>query len=156
MSENQRDEGAVLRKRFWRLPPQAYHQLITSRTLRTLRETFFCGLTSAIQNGFRLTQYSISPFKRFGSPSANCVIPLTAFAPLPPFITLRTLREFSLAGGTPANRTQPCAYAIQSVTSLTSFAPLPPFIFSQLATFPKKLFSNRVLQLIFQFGIIRK
>ena len=130
-----------LRMRFLEASAANVHQLITSRTLRTLREAF---LRFTHTHGFTLvarlsgTSFaSLSPLppfnnlwtlreaffcehpprsrvvfgcvnlvcaiQTFGSPSANCVIPLPLVAPLPPFIFVR----FAYAPGSPAPSISP-------------------------------------------------
>ena len=43
-----------------------------------------------IQRAFSAASFCYARIELFGSPSANCVIPLAALASLPPSITLRT------------------------------------------------------------------
>ena len=67
---------------------------------------FLRRILSAIRQGLPAASICYIHIQRFGSPSANCVIPFASRTPLPPSISSRTLREFSLAGDTPANRAE--------------------------------------------------
>ena len=108
------------------------------------------------KEGFRLRQYVFHTSRRFGSPSANCVIPLTAFAPLPPSISLRLNFFGRRDARDPGSTVCVCdskrnfAHCVRSITAFHLLATRNSQLFSQ------KLFFNRVLQLIFLFSIIRK
>ncbi len=59
--------------------PEAYIKKNEAKNLHGWR------IISAIQKGFRLRQFVMNTSQRFGSPLANCVIPLPMVASLPPF-----------------------------------------------------------------------
>ena len=63
---------------------------ITLRTSRTLREASFADFVRDPER-FWAASICYIRFLRFGSPLANCVIPLTAFASLPPSISFVVL-----------------------------------------------------------------
>ena len=52
--------------------------------------------TGAIREGFRLRRFGIHTSHRFVRRSGECVIPFASRTPLPPFIALRSPREFFL------------------------------------------------------------